>query len=29
MRSGQKPRFLPAGHGVMSAELAKGDFGLN
>jgi hypothetical protein len=25
-RSGQKPRFLPAGYEVMSAESAAGDF---
>jgi len=24
---GQKPRFLPAVYGVMSAEIAAGDFG--
>jgi len=26
-RSRQKPRLLPAGFGVMSAEIAEGDFG--
>jgi len=26
MRSRQKPRFLPAANGVMSAESAAGDF---
>jgi len=25
-RSRQKPRFLPAGYGVMSAEIASGNF---
>ena len=27
MRSRQKPRFLPAANGVMSAEIAAGDSG--
>jgi len=27
MCSRQKPRFLPAANGVMSAEIAAGDFG--
>jgi hypothetical protein len=26
MRSRQKPRFLPAGYGVMSVEIAAGNF---
>jgi hypothetical protein len=26
LRSGKKPPFLPAGYGVMSAEIAAGNF---